>query len=67
MGSPCADVVGLIRSEGLLTSLISHRNRRLTLRLLLNYKNPKSLKVGYWGTKVEYSSNRAALTTRVEI
>ena len=44
MGSPCADVVGLIRSEGLLTSLISHRNRRLNFAVTTKLQEPKKFK-----------------------
>ena len=34
-----------------LTSPMSQKIQAYAFRLLLNYKNPKSLKVGYWGTK----------------
>ena len=40
--------------EGMPTMPISHRNTMLqgqTFRFLLNYKNPKSVKVRYWGSK----------------
>ena len=47
----CATRFG-VHVQGYLTPAISHRNKGLNFPFLPNFKNPKSLKVGYWGSKL---------------